>query len=255
MFDLFSDIFAARDNVLTRIDPRPKLVLALAAIMVVVVSRRMIIPGVTAVSCLLVMVGLRIPLKLILRRLVAPLSIVLVIVALHVLLVGHTPLGAVTVFKWRVVAYAEGLDKGLLLGLRVLGAVSVMLLLSSVTPAHRIFHALRFFHIPEEWVEVALLVYRYTFTLVGQTSDVAAAQKVRLGYSSFRRAMASIGLLAGTVMARSMDQAFRTHEAMVLRGYEGRIFFSNLPALTFGDRLLMCLGLCFLAGCYLLIEI
>ena len=78
------------------------------------------------------------------------------------------------------------MPRGVLLGSRVLGAVSVMLLLSSVTPAYKIFGALRWFHVPEGWVEIALLVYRYTFLLSDQTADIAAAQRVRLGYSVVR---------------------------------------------------------------------
>ena len=125
--------------------------------------------------------------------------------------------------------------RGVLLGSRVLGAVSVMLLLSSVTPAYKIFGALRWFHVPEGWVEIALLVYRYTFVLLDQTADIASAQRVRLGYSSLGRSLSSAGVLAGTVVARSMDQAMRTYEAMTLRGYQGRLPMGPLAELKARD--------------------
>ena len=104
-----------------------------------------------------------------------------------------------------------------------------MLLFSLVTPAHRIFHALLWFRIPQGWVEIAMLMYRYIFSLLDDTADVAAAQRVRLGYNGTRRSLSSIGSLAGAVIIRSLDQAAHTHEAMSLRGYGGLIPFAPLP--------------------------
>jgi cobalt/nickel transport system permease protein len=129
----------------------------------------------------------------------------------------------------------------LLMGSRVLGSVSVVLLLSSVTPAHRIFHSLRWLGVPRGWVEIAALMYRYTFTLLDQTADVLAAQRVRLGYSGLKRSLASLGVLAGAVIVQSMEQATRTYEAMSLRGYQGHMPFGPLPALSRKD--LWTLGL------------
>ncbi|MBU0574951.1 MAG: hypothetical protein KJ704_01735, partial [Proteobacteria bacterium] len=44
MFDLFSDIFTYRDNALTRIDPRAKLVIALAALIAVITADKAVLP-------------------------------------------------------------------------------------------------------------------------------------------------------------------------------------------------------------------
>ena len=109
------------------------------------------------------------------------------------------------------------------MGSRVLGSVSVVLLLSSVTPAHRIFHSLRWLGVPRGWVEIATLMYRYIFTLLDQTADVLAAQRVRLGYSGLKRSLVSLGVLTGAVIVQSLEQATRTYEAMSLRGYQGQI--------------------------------
>ena len=47
MFDLFSDIFTYRENRLTAVDPRAKLVVALAAILLVLASGRPALPLLT----------------------------------------------------------------------------------------------------------------------------------------------------------------------------------------------------------------
>ncbi len=235
MFELFSDIFACRDNALTRMDPRPKMVIAFTLIVAVVLSKQALFPLLVFVSCTAGMLWLRMPVKLVLLRLVGPMGIVLVLVVLQAFLTGVTPVASFSLVGWKLVATEDGLMRGVLLGSRVLGAVSVMLLLSSVTPAYRIFAGLRWFHVPEGWVEIALLVYRYTFVLLEQTADIASAQMVRLGYSTLGRSLTSAGVLAGTVVARSMDQAMRTYEAMTLRGYQGRLPIGPLAALKARD--------------------
>jgi hypothetical protein len=45
-----------------------------------------------------------------------------------------------------------------------------------------------------------------------------------------------MGVLAGTVIARSLDQAIRTHEAMTLRGYEGQFPFGPHPEMRPAER-------------------
>lgn len=236
MFDLFFDIFACRDNALSRVDPRPKLAIALALILAAITSSRAFLPLGVAMGCLATMMALRVPLRLILLRLAAPLGVVCVLVLLQAFLIDGTILFRLDLAGFFLTATQEGLLRGALLASRVLGAVSVVLLLSAVTPAYRLFHALRWFRVPQAWVELALLVYRYIFVLVEQAADVAAAQRVRLGYSSPSRSLGSMGVLAGTVMARSLDQALRTHEAMMLRGYHGQFPFGPHSEMRLVER-------------------
>ena len=240
MFELFSDIFACRDNALTRVDPRVKLLAAVVFILAAVLSTKVFLPLAMAVISLTAMFALSIPLRLVLFRLAGPIVIVLVMVVLQSFLTPGAHVLQIGLFGYKLHASYEGIWRGLLLGSKVIGAVSVVLLLSFVTPAYKIFHSLRWFRIPEAWVEMALLVYRYTFALLDHAADIAAAQKTRLGYSTLPRSLASMGVLAGAVVARSLDQALRTYEAMVLRGYQGGLCLRPLPDMSRKNwRLLM----------------
>ena len=254
MFDIFSDIFARRENALTKVDPRAKLVVTFAVICVVILSARPLLPVCVAGACMATMLALRIPIRLICIRLMAPMGIVFVLVVLKTFLTKGTPIVALSILGQNFIASAEGLRHGVVLGSRVLGAVSVMLLLSSVAPAHQIFHALRWFRAPESWVEIALLIYRYVFALLDQTSDVIVAQRVRLGYSSVTRSLSSVSVLAGTVVGRSMDQAMSTFEAMTLRGYKGRYPFAPLPAMRRSDWEIMLASCALAVVAYVLAE-
>jgi len=229
VFDLFSDVFAGKDNLLTRMDARVKMLAACTLILCVLLSGTMRMPAAALLLGLGTMAAVGVPARIILLRLAAPLSIVLVLVMLQMFLTKGAVLFRVSWLDITLSASREGLMQGCAMGIKVLGSVAVVTLLGCVTPAHTLFHALRWFRIPRNWVEIALFMYRYTFMLLEQTADVAAAQRLRLGYSGWRRAIRSLGVLAGTVLTRSMDQAMRTYDAMVLRGYNGRFPFAPLP--------------------------
>ncbi|MCA1961961.1 MAG: cobalt ECF transporter T component CbiQ [Desulfomonile sp.] len=254
MFDLFSDIFARSDNALTRVDTRVKLIIALSAIVAVMFSSRGVLPLGICVLCIWVMLALGLPLRIVILRLAGPLGIAVVLVVLQGFFTKGSPVFQLTVLGTDIAATREGLWKGTLLASRVLGSMSVVMLLGAVTPAYKVFHALRWWGVPESWVEIALLVYRYTFVLLDQAADVAEAQRVRLGYSSLRRSLDSVGILAGTVITRSLEQAMRTHEAMVLRGYDGGICFGPLPGIAVQDRRCLVVALPALFAVYALIE-
>ena len=253
-FELFSDIFTYRDNALTRINPRVKVVLAFLTIVGVISCSRIAFPAMVFCLALFGMIFIRLPFRLILARLAAPLGIVVVLVVLQSILVGSTPLFTISVLGWKLSAMREGAWRGILIASRVLGGVSVMILMSSVTPAHQIFHTLRWLGVPEGWVEVAILMYRYTFILLDRAADGMVAQRVRLGYSGLRRSLSSLGTLAGSVIVLSIDQAARTHEAMTVRGYKGHMPFGSLPVMSRKDSCILGLVLGILLLSYLLIE-
>ncbi len=234
---LFSDIFARQDNWLARLDARVKLVVAVAALLCVIVSTKLYFPAFVLVLCITATVAVGVPARWIAFRLASPLALTLVLAALQTFL-NHTPL-----------------HHTLPIAARGLAAVSVVLLLSSVTPAHHIFHALRALGMPLGWVEIALLMYRYTFAFLELTEDLVAAQKVRLGYSGLKRSLSSLTIVAGTVIVGSLDQAERTNDAMMMRGYRGTIPMAPIPSLAQRDWLMIGASLAFLSCSFWLIEV
>jgi len=248
-FELFSDLFALRENVLSRRDPRVKTLAALAAVGLVITCRQVALPLTLAGLCLTAMLLVGVPARLVAARTAAPMGIASLLCIMRPFFGGSTPLFTLPVFGWELTATHEGLAEGLLLAARVIGAVTVVLLLSVTTPAHKIFAVLRWGRAPAILVEIAMLMYRYTFTLLKNTADILAAQRVRLGYVGYRRSLTSMGTLAGAVVERSLDQAARTHEAMRARGYNGSLPLGTLEPLKGRDvlelttvLLVLCLG-------------
>ena len=252
--EIFSDLFARQDNLLTRADPRTKLIIALGTLCAVIFSKTPWLPLSVMALCVAVTVGIGVPRLLVALRLAAPLGIASVLLLLQSVMTGTTPSWTLAVPGMKLTFMYEGFMNGLLLASRVLGGVSVMLLLSSVTPAHGIFRAMRALGATQGWVEIAMLMYRYTFVLLDITAEVTAAQKVRLGYSGLRRGLSSAGLLGGTVILRSMDQAVSTNEAMRVRGYSGKIPFGPMPPLARRDGWILASFGVVMGGIFFFVE-
>ncbi len=214
-----------------RLDVRVKLLVALAAILAVVMSTRLALPLVVLAGCVVFWIAWPAPPRAVLLRLVVPLGVALLACLLRSFLTGATPLWSFRLGPWQLTASHEGFREGLLIGSRVLAAVSVLIVLCMVTPTHKIFSALRWAKLPQTLVELAVLMYRYLFAIHEQAQSVFAAQRVRLGYGTFGRSIASAASLAGIVMLRSLDQAEKSHEAMLARGYEDSLHIPPLPAL------------------------
>ena len=252
--DIFSDLFARQDNLLTRTDPRTKLILAIVTLITVSFSRNPLFPLAILVCCMVATIALGVPKRFVVLRLAAPLGIAAVLLVLQSVMTGTTPLWVVVAVGMKITVTWEGWHAGLLLASRVLGGMSVMLLLSSSTPAHRIFRAMRALGAPAGWVEIAMLMYRYVFVLLDLTADVTAAQKVRLGYAGIRRGLSSAGILSGTVILRSMDQAVRTNEAMRVRGYNGDIPLGPMSPFAWRDGWISLLSIAVLSGAFIAAE-
>ncbi len=233
---------------------RVKLIAAVAAILAAVGSTHFALPLAILGVSLGLLAAFRAPLRATLYRLTAPLAVVAVICLLRALMTGTTPLASLPLGPWRLVLYREGLAGGALIAARSLGSISAIVVLCTFTQAHEIFAALHWARLPRTWIEIALLMLRSIFTLMEQAASVLSAQKARLGHATYRRSLQSLGGLAGIVMLRSIDQAGRTHEAMVARGYQGSLPLPDLPPLARRDLSLAAAAVGLLAVAFLLAE-
>ena len=203
--EVFSDCFAQKRNYLTEVDVRAKMLFVAAAIIIVVSSQYPYVPLVVFFLSLVLLLGIRIPKRIILLRVAAPLGIAGAVLFMQIFFYGIT----------------EGLARGFLIMAKVLGAVSLIIFLSMTTPVNKLLNAARWFKIPNTWVEIAMLSYRYSFVLLEDAVTIRNAQKVRLGYSSLPRSLRSFGELMGATVIRTYDRSIAVYESMVLRGYNG----------------------------------
>ena len=210
---------------LRRVDPVPKLWLALAALLICVLSDSLAVGLFTLVflSALNLALGgqkagdllhfLKIPLAFLV---IGCLAIVFRPVGTAEALWAFRLLG-----RWTWGVTAADLRLGLLVFCKAMGAVSAMYFLSMNTPL-----------------------------LAGEAGRIRTAQESRLGYQGFRRSLRSLGALAGTVFIRSLRRGDRVFAALESRGYTGALV--TLPGQYVPGRWLYGLAAA-TAACQLLI--
>jgi len=170
-------------------------------------------PLVATVMVLATLVGARVPARVWLACLAAPLGFLLV--------------GAVTLVV-RLDASGLSLTPGGLpaaagLAARSLAALTCLLFLALTTPATDLIAGLRRLGLPAEIAELALLTYRFLFLLGDTALAMDAAQAARLGHVGARRRLRSLGVLIANLLPRALDRARRLEIGLAARGWDGEM--------------------------------
>jgi len=241
--EVFSDIFAQKQNLVTGIEARTKIAFIAIALVINLLSPTIYTPIGIATFCLITLLAIKIPPRLLLLRLTMPLVMAAVVLITQIFFYGATPWFTISLWGFHLVGYEDGLARGFLIMCRVIGGVSLILFLSMSTPANKLLLAASWFRVPKIFIELTLLVYRYVFVLIEEVVAIRNAQKVRLGYCNWRQSMKSLGILGGSLILRAYDRAERVFEAMIARGYTGTMAINYQPKFSRKDYLIIfCLG-------------
>jgi len=209
------------NHLLTRLDPRVKLISTLALLVMVISCKGFVFPILVAVLSLGLCLNLGVRLKVLLKRFAEPIFIAVMVIILKLFCSGAVPLLTINFLGIDLVGHWDGLLAGLLIASRIFGAVSLTALLVFSTTFTDLMAALAWLKAPRGFIEVALFAWRYLFTLFDDAQVVYAAQKNRLGYAGFMRGMRSFGTLAGALVIKAFDNSQTVTCAMVQRGYDG----------------------------------
>jgi cobalt/nickel transport system permease protein len=108
-------------------------------------------------------------------------------------------------------------------------SVTAATLLTATTPPLQLLEALRALRLPAVLVAIVMLMYRYLFVLVDESSRLMRARTARSaavgshsGGSVVWRAK-SAGGMAGSLFIRTLDRSERIYFAMLARGFDGEI--------------------------------
>lgn len=219
--ELFTE-YIRKDHPLSLVDARVKIMAAAGLLLMGLSYQGFIFPLLVVALGLALCLVMRVPLKIFLLRFSEPLFIVAILVLIKLFSVGQEEL-----FTLRagitLTAYREGLLEGLLLAARILGAVSVVVVLGFATPFTEFIAGLSWFRVPREFVEILLFAYRYIFVLLEEALVIYHAQKIRLGYATVLHGLRAFAVLSGTLTLRAFEHSQDTVIAMANRGYDGNI--------------------------------
>jgi cobalt/nickel transport system permease protein len=210
-------------SVLAAVDPRSRLLAAGLLLALVISSRGSAFPWQVAGICLPVALITGMPPRLLLLRLVHPLFIAVVILILKTFLGGGETVALIKMGTFTLAGRPEGVREGLLISSRIMGAVSVAVLLGQVMTFTETMAALAWLRVPRGLVDVSMFAWRALFMLYDDAAIVYTAQKNRLGYCGMRRGLKSFGAMAGMLTIRAFDSSQAMTVAMTQRGYDGSL--------------------------------
>ena len=210
-----------REHVLSEVDARLKLLVSAAVLLLVLSYKGFGFPLVVLALGLVLCVIMRVSLRVFVLRFSEPVFLACMLVLIKFFFSGRDVLFTLPVFGLEITGYRDGLIEGLLIAVRIIGAVSVIAVLGFTTSFMDLISGLAWFKLPKTLIEILLFAYRYIFLLLEDAMVIYHAQKNRLGYSSIRRGMKSFGVLVGSLILKAFEHSQKATVAMVQRGYDG----------------------------------
>ncbi|MBQ9153557.1 MAG: cobalt ECF transporter T component CbiQ [Solobacterium sp.] len=120
------------------------------------------------------------------------------------------------------VPVSAGVISMLVLMLKGIYCLLASFLLIAATPADRLFASLRRIHVPQIFVTLLLLTWRYIAVLGEEASVMMTAYQLRAPDQKGIH-WRSWGSFIGQLLLRTMDRAQELYESMLMRGYHGEI--------------------------------
>ncbi|MBN2388256.1 MAG: cobalt ECF transporter T component CbiQ [Anaerolineales bacterium] len=249
----FLDPFRPRLSPVHALDPRVKLVLALAYILTVALTPVGAWPVYFLLLAVILSVGILSALGLgfIQRRALLALPFMLAAVPI-IFTNGETALFSFPLGTWTLTGYAEGLARFASVALKSWLSVQAAVVLASSTSFPDLLQAMRAIRIPRLLVAMFGLMWRYLFVLVDEALRLMRARAARSGQGAeaVHRSGGSMawqarvaGGMAGNLFLRAFERSDRIYMAMVARGYDGEIRSLPLSAIGSGSWLTLAGGL------------
>lgn len=205
----------AYTNGWSRRHPLDKLVLAGGFVIASVALPSPLGPGFVLAAALAAMAAARLDLWEIARLMAVPAGFIVsgaVVLALALRLDQHGV---------SVEVSADGVTAAVRVSLRALAATASLLLLVTTTPITDLLALLRKARLPVPIVDVVMLVYRFIMLVAVIAERTRLSQSSRLGYAGLARGVRSAGLLAASLLPRSLERAQRLQLGLDARAYQG----------------------------------
>jgi len=215
------ETFCQGDSVIHRLDPRVRVVAALAFSVLVAVGSRF--PVILAALALVIAAAViaRLPLAPTLKRL-ATLNVfmALVVVVLPFSMPGRN-LFSIGQFAFTM----EGLLRAAAIALKANTILLALTVLVSTIELPRLGHALSHLHVPQKLTLLFLFTVRYIDVLHHEYRRLADAMKVRCFRAHLNlHTLRSLGYLVGMLLVNSLDRSERVAGAMKCRGFRGKFW-------------------------------
>lgn len=217
---LFAEELARQKGLLQSLDPRVKVLGILALLLAVSLSRSLaVIAGLYVVALLLAWAS-SIPMGFFIKRVWLLLPFFTGMIALPAFFI--TPGPPLVQLPLGLVITRTGAQTALFLLLRVSTSVSLAILLVLTTPWNGVLKALSVLRVPEAFILILGMTYRYIYLLLHTTNDMFLSRQSRIiGRMSTADERRMIAATAGTLLSKSLHLSSEVYLAMQSRGFRG----------------------------------
>ena len=108
---------------------------------------------------------------------------------------------------------------------RALAALTSLQFLAMTTPMNQVISLLQRAKVPDILLDLVVIAYRMLSVLLDTMHGIRTAQGSRLGYSSYRASLRSLGLLTGNLMVQTLYRSSELHHAAISRNSCGPLIF------------------------------
>ena len=219
---LFAEEISAKPGLFQSLDARVKILVVLAFLLAVSFSHNLAAIAAIYLLCLILALFSSIPADFFIKRVWLTLPFFTGMLVLPAFFI--TPGPTLLQLPFGLVITSTGVTTVLFLLLRVSTSISLTLLLILTTPWNSVLSALTVLRVPDEFILILGMTYRYIYLLLHTANDMFLSRKSRvvgrLDASEDRRMLAAI---SGTLLAKSINMSSEVYLAMQSRGFRGSI--------------------------------
>ena len=250
----------AYTNRLRGLPPEPKLLFAIALLIITYITHPPIQLLITLWLGVWVIVYAKIPASIYLKLLFIPASFWLTSLPALVLSgVAVADLSTVQLDVWQgfrighVYFYLsrQGIDQAEHLLARAIASTSCIYFAMLTVPFNDLLQLLRRLGCPTLLTDLLLLMYRFIFMLLRIASELWTAQHARNGYRTWRTSMNSMGLLVSQLLKRTLNHYHDVSLSLASRGFSGEFRVWHSRSYHYSRRYLIEAVL----GCVILIVL
>lgn len=218
---MIGEEFASGDSLIHHLDPRVKIMVVFLFSIVVAVSNRFAVLMLALVLGMCILLLARVPMRQLIRRLVPVNVFILFIWFFLPFTVRGEPLFSVG----PLVGTYEGVSYAIRISLKSNAIMTVLIALVASSSIPTLGHAMHELKVPQKIVHFFFFTFRYIHVIRREYIRLVYAMKIR----GFRpgtnlHTYKTIAYLVGMLLVRSCDRAERVHNAMLCRGFRGRLY-------------------------------
>ena len=222
---VFTDEYASRDGLMQSIDPRMKLVTSGMLLLTALLTKNIaVVLYIYSVSLIFTYLS-KINIGFFLKRTWVFIPLFSLFIAVPALFNIFTPGEAIAnfnIFGLHLIVTRPGLSGALLFVMRVITSVSIVVLLSITTRHSETLKALRLFKVPQIFVMIFGMCYRYIYLLIEAVENTYLAIRSRVGRQvHYKKGQQVVAWSMASLWQRSYRMNEEVYSAMLFRGYAG----------------------------------